>query len=80
MQAQICAWGNGNAIRLNKAVMEALNMKTNDYLTVSIENDAIVLRKSFEHKTLEQRVAESGKPLTASGKFDFGEPRGREIW
>ena len=59
MQAQICSWGNGNAVRLNKAMMEALNMRTNDYLDVSIEGNAIVLRKSFVHKTLEQRVEES---------------------
>lgn len=80
MQAQICSWGNGNAIRLNKAIMEALNMKTNDYLDVSIENDAIILRKHFTHKTLEQRVEESGMPLVSYGEYDFGEPRGREVW
>ena len=32
------------------------------------------------HKTLEQRVMESGKPLVASEEFDFGEPMGREFW
>ena len=80
MQAQICSWGNGNAIRINKAVMEALNMKTNDFLVMSIENDSIVLRKAIVHKTLEQRVAESGKPLIPYEEIDYGEPRGREIW
>ena len=80
MQAQICSWGNGNAIRLNKAMMEALNMRTNDYLDVSIEGNAIVLRKSFVNKTLEQRVEESGLPLVSYGTYDFGEPKGKEIW
>ena len=80
MQAQICSWGNGNAVRLNKAMMEALNMRTNDYLDVSIEGNAIVLRKSFVHKTLEQRVEESGLPLVSYGTYDFGEPKGKEIW
>lgn len=80
MQAQICTWGNGNAIRLNKAIMEALNMKTNDYLDVTIENGAIVLRKSFVHKTLEQRVSESGLPLASNEEYDFGDPVGGEYW
>ena len=79
MQAQICSWGNGNAIRLNKAMMEALNMRTNDYLDVSIEGNAIVLRKSFVNKTLEQRVEESGLPLVSYGIYNFGEPKGKEI-
>ena len=80
MQAQICSWGNGNAVRLNKAIMEALHMKTNDILDVTIENNAIVMRKSFVHKTLEQRVKESGIPLVSNQEYDFGEPLGGEYW
>lgn len=81
MQAQICSWGNGNAIRLNKAIMEALNLKTNDAIDIAVENDAIVIRKKFIHKTLEQRVLESGKPLVSYGEYDFGKPvEGEYSW
>ena len=80
MQAQICSWGNGNAIRLNKMMMEALDLKTHDYLDVKIEDNMIIFRKPFTHKTLEQRVAESGKPLSTYGEYDYGESMGREIW
>ena len=80
MQVQICSWGNGNAIRLSKAIMETLNMKTKDILDVTIENDAIVLRKSVTHKTLEQRVAETGIPLIPNDEYDFGDPVGGEYW
>lgn len=34
----------------------------------------------FVHKTLEQRVLESDKPLVASKEYDFGEPMGKEYW
>ena len=32
------------------------------------------------HKTLEQRVVESGIPLTFGPEIDLGEPKGDEIW
>ena len=80
MQAQICQWGNGNAIRLSKSIMDTLGFKTNDVLDISIENNSVILRKPFVHKTLEQRVSESGLPLTSFGEYDFGEQKGMEIW
>ena len=34
----------------------------------------------FKHRTLEEYIALSGKPLRASDELDFGEPAGGEIW
>ena len=34
----------------------------------------------FKHRTLEEYIALSGKPLQASDELDFGEPAGGEIW
>ena len=43
-----------------------------------IENDSIVLRKQFVHKTFEERLAEFNGEITVCD-FDWGEPVGREI-
>lgn len=51
---------------------------TSDILQIEVENDAIVLRKAFRHKTFEERVAEYGGELSICD-FDWGEPLGREL-
>lgn len=38
------------------------------------------LHSSHQHKTLEERIRESGCELTGIGEIDWGEPQGREIW
>lgn len=34
----------------------------------------------FKHRTLEEYIRLSGKPMQASEEYDWGEPVGREIW
>lgn len=51
---------------------------TSDILQIEVENDAIVLRKVFRHKTFEERVAEYCGELSICD-FDWGEPLGREL-
>lgn len=55
-------------------------MKKDENISGSKDNKIDKLKGAYKHKTLEQRVAESEKPLEASEEFDFGEPRGREVW
>lgn len=59
---------------------EVFKLKTKDVLEAAIENDAIVLRKNITHKTLEQRVEETGIPLIPNDEYDFGDPVGGEYW
>ena len=77
-QAAIRAWGNSQGIRLSKRVMEKLDLKVSDVLEITVENNALVLRKAFEHKKFEERLAEYNGEITVSS-FDWGEPAGREI-
>ena len=34
----------------------------------------------FQHRSLEEYVKQSGRPLKASEEVNWGEPVGREIW
>lgn len=52
--------------------------ETSDILQIAVENDTIVLRKAFRHKTFEERVAEYGGEISICD-FDWGEPLGREL-
>lgn len=45
---------------------------------MAAENDAIMLRKQFIHKTFEERLAEYGGEITVCD-FEWGESEEREL-
>lgn len=77
-QVAIRSWGNSQGIRIPKDILEKLQLKVSDVLDLEIENNCIVLRKQFVHKTFEERLAEYNGEITICD-FDWGEPVGREI-
>lgn len=45
---------------------------------MNVENDTIVLRKNFKHRSFEERLAEyNGEILVCD--FDWGDPVGKEF-
>ena len=81
MEIQLKAWGNSQGIRLPKSVLKEAGFQPDDTLLVKTETGRIVLYRSFQHKTLEERAAEYGGRLNLSGEVDWrGEPVGDEVW
>ncbi|MBQ1488089.1 MAG: AbrB/MazE/SpoVT family DNA-binding domain-containing protein [Lachnospiraceae bacterium] len=80
METGIKNWGNSQGIRIPKEFLTQLGITTDTVLDIRIENENIVISKVFRHKTLEERIKISGKPLENSGEFDYGKPEGREVW
>ena len=77
-QVIIREWGNSCGIRIPKRMLEELNLNVSDKLDVCIEDNAIVLKKAFEHKSFEARMAEYNNKISIY-EFDWGEPKGREM-
>ena len=55
------------------------------YKMIYLENKYIPINPDIAfgnaiHKTLEERIAESGVPLTFGEEIDWGESRGTELW
>ena len=44
MITRIQRWGNSNAVRLPKAVLEAMNMRESDKVEIISENNQIIIR------------------------------------
>ncbi len=80
MEVQVKEWGNSQGIRFPKSVLQEAGISLDDKLTVEVENGKIILYPSFRHKTLEERIKESGCGLSGIGEIDWGEPRGNEVW
>lgn len=80
MTAQIKQWGNSQGIRFSKEILESLNIHVNDVLDVKITDNSIILTKSFQHKTLEERALEFGGKLGPYEEIEWRIPEGREVW
>jgi len=59
--------------------MHKAEIQLNDHLQIEAQNDHVVLSKPFRHKTLRERVEESGIPITVLDEYDWGEPQGDEV-
>ena len=77
-QVAIRTWGNSQGIRIPKDILAKMQLKTSDILDISIEDDAIVLRKQFRHKSFEERLAEYEGKISVTD-FNWGKPKGREL-
>ncbi|MDR1801908.1 MAG: AbrB/MazE/SpoVT family DNA-binding domain-containing protein [Lachnospiraceae bacterium] len=80
MTAQIKAWGNGQGIRFSKEFLANLGLRLNEYLQVDVEDNKIILSRTFKHKTLEERAALFDGQVGPYKEFDWGDPVGRELW
>ena len=80
MEAQIVKWGNGLGIRISKTLMKELGIAMGDLLSLKVENNAIVIKKAFRHKTLEERAQKFGGELGPYTEYDWGSKEGRELW
>ena len=77
-QSTIKPWGNSQGIRLSKSVLEQANIDVNDTVQIEVSENVIILRKVFQHRTFEERLAEYDGKMDVQ-VFDWGEPSGREM-
>ena len=45
MEAKLQIWGNSDGIRIPNSFLKLLNLKTNDILDITYENDKIIITK-----------------------------------
>ena len=80
MVTQVKTWGNSQGIRLSKDLLSLAGIQNNDYLTIELIDGNIVLKKTFRHRTLEERASEFGGKVGPYQEFEWDTPVGRERW
>ena len=80
MQAQIVKWGNGQGIRIPRSLMREAGININEPLDITLKDNKIIISKTFQHLSLEQRAAFYGGQLGPYEEFDWGEASGKEAW
>lgn len=79
MQTKIQKWGNSQAIRLPKRILEAANLGENDQVEIKADKDSIVIRRvNKKHKILAERIAGYSDDYKCS-EWDTGETCGNEV-
>ena len=80
MVTQVKSWGNSQGIRLSKELLSLAGVKNNDFLTVELIEGNIVLKKTYGHRTLEERAAEYDGKIGPYQEYEWDTPVGRERW
>jgi len=78
MYTQIKKWGNSNAVRIPKELLDTLGLKENDKIEIRIENSKLIIEPIYKHRSLKERIAEYDGEYKY-GEWDTGIPKGNEV-
>ncbi|GAX07109.1 PbsX family transcriptional regulator [Secundilactobacillus pentosiphilus] len=79
-QTKITQWGNSKAVRIPDNVVEQLNLKNDDELSVTIENGAIVLTPLAKKPTNIHELFDGWiDDGVRDAEVDWGAPMGNEF-
>lgn len=85
MNTNLSKWGNSAAIRIPKAILEELNIDSNNFEDISFEMDVkgnkLILNKKQEKTKFELLAEKSkGKKMNPKDDIDWGSTIGKEQW
>lgn len=80
MQVQLKAWGNSQGVRFSREFLASAGIKPDDVLNAEVQDGKIILSKTFQHRTLQERAAAFGGKLNLSEEITCDDPQGNEVW
>jgi antitoxin MazE len=78
-RAQIVGWGNSQALRIPRAMLDALDIREGDEVELIVEVGRLTVRPVNPKLTLESLVA-AITPENCHEELDWGRPVGNEVW
>lgn len=78
MYTTIQKWGNSQAVRIPKAVLETLHLHENDAVEIKVQDGNLVIVPVKKHRTMQERIAEYSSDYKC-GEWDTGKPTGGEL-
>lgn len=80
MNSSIGQWGNSLAVRLPKHILQTLDLKLNDRLTITEVDGKIILEPVRELEELSLDFLLSQVTESPESEVDWGKPEGDEVW
>ncbi len=78
MYTSIQKWGNSQAIRLPKAILEMAGLNQNDRVELKVHDGNVVIIPLKKHRPLADRIAEYQGEYNCQ-EWDTGKPVGEEV-
>ncbi|WP_276623876.1 AbrB/MazE/SpoVT family DNA-binding domain-containing protein [Syntrophomonas wolfei] len=79
MYTTIQKWGNSQAVRLPKDILEEANLQENDKVQIKVRDGNVIIIPDKKRKTLKERIAEY-KGDYECNEWNTGKPSGNEVW
>ena len=79
MVTKIQKWGNSQGVRIPKVILEKLEWKENEPLTIDIKDGKLVIERSIERKDIKE-LFKDFKEEYEPENIEWGNPTGEEIW
>lgn len=80
MEARIQKWGNSLGIRIPSSILKSLNIKSNDILNISQEDDKIIISIPKKNKISLEEKFKNYHGENLAKEFSWDDPVGKEIW
>ena len=78
MYTTIQKWGNSQAVRIPKAILEKAELNENDKVEIKVVDGNVMIIPVKKHRTLEERIADYEGDYNCS-EWDTGEQKGKEV-
>lgn len=78
MYTTIQKWGNSQAIRLPKAILEMAQLNEDDKVEIKVQDGNVVIIPVKKHLSLQERIAGYNGDYQCS-EWDTGKPEGKEV-
>ena len=75
MYTTIQKWGNSQAVRLPKDILEEANLQENDKVQIKVQDGNVIIIPDKKRKTLKERIAEF-KGDYECNEWNTGKPSG----
>lgn len=78
MYTTIQKWGNSQAVRIPKRILEMVRLRENDKVEIKVQDGNLVIVPVKKHRTLQERIAEYSGEYRCC-EWDTGKPEGEEV-
>lgn len=78
MYTTIQKWGNSNAIRLPKAILEMAELNENDKVELKVQDGNLIIIPVKKHISLADRIAEYEEGYICE-EWNIGDSTGKEV-
>jgi antitoxin MazE len=71
-------WGNSQAVRLPKSILELAGLHENDRVEIKVQDGNLIIIPVKKHKKLAERIAKYQEDYRCA-EWDTGKPTGKEV-